>query len=117
MRHARTDCCVLYFHGGGYAFGTEPVVRDFTWRLGAAAGAGVLYFDYRLAPEHPFPAAVEDAGKVYRWLARRMDPARIVLSAIPPAAALSSRPCTKCATKATQCRARQSPFPPGPISH
>ncbi len=78
VRHARTDCCVLYFHGGGYAFGSEPLVRDFTWRLGAAAGAGVLYFDYRLAPEHPFPAAVEDAGKVYRWLARRMDPSRIV---------------------------------------
>ena len=78
VRHARTDCCVLYFHGGGYAFGTEPLVRDFTWRLGAAAGASVLYFDYRLAPEHPFPAAVEDAGKVYRWLARRMDPSRIV---------------------------------------
>jgi epsilon-lactone hydrolase len=78
VRHARTDCCVLYFHGGGYAFGTEPLVRDFTWRLGAATGAGVLYFDYRLAPEHPFPAAVEDADKVYRWLARRMDPSRIV---------------------------------------
>ena len=57
VRHARTDCCVLYFHGGGYAFGTEPLVRDFTWRLGAAAGAGVLYFDY---------------------LAQRMDPSRIV---------------------------------------
>ena len=78
VRRARTDCCVLYFHGGGYAFGTEPLVRDFTWRLGAATGAGVLYFDYRLAPEHPFPAAVEDADKVYRWLARRMDPSRIV---------------------------------------
>jgi epsilon-lactone hydrolase len=78
VRHARTDCCILYFHGGGYAFGTEPLVRDFTWRLGAATGAGVLYFDYRLAPEHPFPAAVEDADKVYRWLARRVDPSRIV---------------------------------------
>lgn len=78
VRQARTDRYVLYFHGGGYAFGSERLVRDFTWRLGAAAGAGVLYFDYRLAPEHPFPAAVEDAGKVYRWLAGRMDPARIV---------------------------------------
>jgi acetyl esterase/lipase len=78
VRHARTDCCVLYFHGGGYAFGTEPLVRDFTWRLGDATGASVLYFDYRLAPEHPFPAAVEDADRVYRWLAGRMDPSRIV---------------------------------------
>jgi monoterpene epsilon-lactone hydrolase len=59
VRHARTD-------------------RDFTCRLGAATASSVLYFDYRLAPEHPFPAAVEDAGKVYRWLTRRMDPARIV---------------------------------------
>ena len=78
VRNARTDRCVLYFHGGGYAFGTAPLVRDFTWRLGAATGTSVLYFDYRLAPEHPFPAAVEDASKVYRWLAGRMDPGRIV---------------------------------------
>jgi len=78
VHQARTDRCVLYFHGGGYAFGNERLVRDFTWRLGAATGASVLYFDYRLAPEHPFPAAVEDASKVYRWLAGRMNPARIV---------------------------------------
>jgi len=77
VRGARTDRCVLYFHGGGYAFGTAPLLRDFTWRLGAATGASVLYFDYRLAPEHPFPAAVEDASKVYRWLAGHMNPARI----------------------------------------
>lgn len=74
---ARTDRHVLYFRGGGYAFGTEPLVRDFTWRLGAATCATVLYFDYRLAPEHPFPAAVEDAAKVFRWLAARMNPERI----------------------------------------
>jgi epsilon-lactone hydrolase len=74
---ARTDRQVLYFRGGGYAFGTEPLVRDFTWRLGVATSATVLYFDYRLAPEHPFPAAVEDAAKVFRWLAARMNPDRI----------------------------------------
>lgn len=77
VRQARTDRHILYFHGGGYAYGTAPLVRDFTWRLGAVAGAGVLYFDYRLAPEHPFPAAVEDASKIYRWLASRINPARI----------------------------------------
>ena len=65
---ARNDRHVLYFRGGGYAFGTEPLVRDFTWRLAAATGVPVLYFDYRLAPGHPFPAAVEDAAKVFRWL-------------------------------------------------
>jgi epsilon-lactone hydrolase len=47
---ARPDRHVLYFHGGGYAFGTEPLMRDFTWRLSAATGSTVLYFDYRLAP-------------------------------------------------------------------
>jgi epsilon-lactone hydrolase len=78
VRQARTDRCVLYFHGGGYSFGSAPLVRDFTWRLGVATGASVLYFDYRLAPEHPFPAAIEDASKVYHWLVGRMNPARIV---------------------------------------
>lgn len=77
VRQARPDRCILYFHGGGYMVGTAPLFRDFTWRVGVAARARVLFFHYRLAPEHPFPAAVEDATKVYRWLADRMDPARI----------------------------------------
>jgi epsilon-lactone hydrolase len=77
VRQARSDRCVLYFHGGGYAFGTAKLCRDFTWRIGAAAHACVIYFDYRLAPEHPFPAAVEDAATVYRWLEGRFDPRRI----------------------------------------
>jgi acetyl esterase/lipase len=77
VRQARSDRCVLYFHGGAYAIGTATLCRDFTWRIGAAAHARVLYFDYRLAPEHPFPAAVEDAVTVYRWLAGRVEPGRI----------------------------------------
>jgi epsilon-lactone hydrolase len=77
VREARSDRCVLYFHGGGYAFGTAKLCRDFTWRIGAAACACVIYLDYRLAPEHPFPAAVEDAATAYRWLAVRFDPGRI----------------------------------------
>ncbi len=74
---ARRDRCVLYFHGGAYTIGSAELLQDFTWRIGAAARACVLYFDYRLAPEHPFPAALEDAMKVYRWLARQFDPRRI----------------------------------------
>src|SRR5258708_39970959 len=71
VRQARSDRCVLYFHGGAYAIGTAKLLRDFTWRIGAAARAHVLYFDYRLAPEHPFPAALEDAVAAYRWLPGR----------------------------------------------
>ena len=76
---AREDACVLHFHGGGYVIGTAPLYRDFTWRIGAAARAPVLYFDYRLAPEHPFPAALDDAVTVYRWLAKLVDPKRIAV--------------------------------------
>jgi monoterpene epsilon-lactone hydrolase len=57
--------------------GSAPLYRDFLWRIAVAARACVLYFDYRLAPEHPFPAAVEDAITAYRWLADRLDHRRI----------------------------------------
>ena len=70
---SRGDRCVLYFHGGGYAIGTAALYRDFLWRIAAAARAQVLYFDYRLAPEHPFPAALDDAVAAYRWVAGRFD--------------------------------------------
>jgi acetyl esterase/lipase len=74
---SRTDRYLLYFHGGGYVVGSAPLYRDFLWRIAGAARACVLYFDYRLAPEHPFPAAVEDAVTAYRWLADRLDHRRI----------------------------------------
>jgi epsilon-lactone hydrolase len=77
VRQSRVDRYVLFFHGGGYVVGSARLYRDFTWRIAAAARACVLYFDYRLAPEHPFPAALEDAITAYRWLAARVDHRRI----------------------------------------
>lgn len=74
---AREDCCILHFHGGGYVIGSAALYRDFSWRVSAAARTPVLYFDYRLAPEHPFPAALDDAVAAYRWLSGRIDPERI----------------------------------------
>jgi epsilon-lactone hydrolase len=74
---ARRDRCVLFFHGGGYAYGNAVLYRDLIWRVGTAARASVLYFDYRLAPEHPFPAAVDDAVRVARWAVTQFDPQRI----------------------------------------
>jgi acetyl esterase/lipase len=74
---ARRDRCVLFFHGGGYSYGNAPLYQDFMWRIGTAARASVVYFDYRLAPEHPFPAALDDAVRVARWVATQFDPQRI----------------------------------------
>lgn len=59
---------ILYLHGGGYIVGTPAGYRDMNWRLAELAGCRVLFVDYRLAPENPFPAAVEDATAAYRWL-------------------------------------------------
>lgn len=59
---------LLYLHGGGYTVGSPELYRVFTWRLAEAACCRVLAIDYRLAPEHPYPAAVDDAVASYRWL-------------------------------------------------
>jgi monoterpene epsilon-lactone hydrolase len=73
VAHSRAESCVLYFHGGGYSIGTAALYRDFLWRIAGATRAQVLFFDYRLAPEHPFPAALDDAVAAYRWLIGRFD--------------------------------------------
>lgn len=59
---------MLYFHGGGYGMGSVNTIRPLVSQLAAAASARVLSVDYRLAPEHPFPAAVDDAVTAYGWL-------------------------------------------------
>jgi epsilon-lactone hydrolase len=65
---ASTDRTIFYLHGGGYVIGTAHGYRELAAHLGRAAEAQVLVVDYRLAPEHPFPAAVDDAVSAYRWL-------------------------------------------------
>ena len=65
---ARSDRAVLYLHGGGYVLGGVDSHRDLMARISAAAKARVLGIDYRLAPEAPFPAAVEDAVSAYRFI-------------------------------------------------
>ncbi len=56
---------VLYLHGGGYCIGSLGTHRDLAGRLALAVGCPVVTLDYRLAPEHPFPAAVDDATAAY----------------------------------------------------
>jgi epsilon-lactone hydrolase len=59
---------VLYLHGGGYVIGSPRSHRHLAAAVAAAAAARALLLDYRLAPEHPYPAAVDDAVAAYRWL-------------------------------------------------
>ncbi len=62
---------ILYLHGGCYISGSPGVVREFCGRLAIASRSRILSIDYRLAPEHPFPAALEDALTCYGWLLER----------------------------------------------
>jgi epsilon-lactone hydrolase len=63
-----TGRAILYLHGGGYAIGSLNTHRRLAYDISAASAAKVLLIDYRLAPEHPFPAAVDDATSAWRWL-------------------------------------------------
>jgi monoterpene epsilon-lactone hydrolase len=68
VQASRADRHLLFLHGGGFVTGSPALYRHLTWRLAAAANARLLAVDYRLAPEHPFPAALDDAATAYRWL-------------------------------------------------
>lgn len=61
----RTPGTVLYFHGGGYVMGSLLTIRAMASYLCSAAGAEIITLDYRLAPEHPHPAAIDDAVAAY----------------------------------------------------
>ena len=65
---ANENIVMLYFHGGAYALGSVETHKTLIARIARKAGIYALAIDYRLAPEHPFPAAVDDAISAYKWL-------------------------------------------------
>ncbi|NJL14335.1 MAG: alpha/beta hydrolase [Microscillaceae bacterium] len=71
---------VMYLHGGAYLAGSLASHRGLASQIGHCAQAEVLQVDYRLAPEHPFPAGLEDALTAYAWLQQQFSPAQIVLA-------------------------------------
>jgi monoterpene epsilon-lactone hydrolase len=78
---SRADRHLLYLHGGGHMSGSPGIYRDFIWRLANATSARVTILDHRLAPEHPFPAALDDAVTAYRrLLSDGIDPRRTVIA-------------------------------------
>lgn len=72
---------ILYLHGGGYVIGSPNTHRSLAGELARAAGCVALVLDYRLAPENPYPAAVEDSVATYRWLlSNGHEPGNIVIA-------------------------------------
>lgn len=68
---ARADTVILYLHGGAYVLGSAHAYRHFARQIAARTSTAVFIAEYRLAPEHVFPAAVEDAHAAYRGLVAR----------------------------------------------
>lgn len=75
------DRWIYYLHGGGYSIGSVDTHRNLIVRLAREANANAFAVDYRLAPEHPFPAALDDALSAWRWLlAQGVSPLRTVIA-------------------------------------
>jgi epsilon-lactone hydrolase len=75
------DAALLYLHGGGYVIGSLDSHRHLAAEAGRAAGIAALALDYRMAPEYPFPAAVDDALASYRFLlGRGISPGRVAIA-------------------------------------
>ncbi|WP_376795883.1 alpha/beta hydrolase [Thermogemmatispora sp.] len=75
------ESTLLFLHGGAFVMGSPRSHRGLAARIAAAARLRALVIDYRLAPEHPFPAALEDTLSAYRWLLREhCRPTEIVLA-------------------------------------
>jgi monoterpene epsilon-lactone hydrolase len=72
--------CILYFHGGAYIAMSARTHRSVTSRLAALGQARLFALDYRLAPEHPFPAALDDALAAWNALSASIPPSRIVVA-------------------------------------
>ena len=79
-RAAGSHPTVIHFHGGGYCVGSARSVRSWAAHLSAQAGCRVVLPEYRLAPEHPHPAALEDARAVLRALSGETEPGSVVVS-------------------------------------
>ena len=79
--NANDNCAVLFLHGGAYILGSIESNRELAARISKSTRCRVLNIEYRLAPENPFLAAVEDATDAYRWvLDQGIDPARIAIA-------------------------------------
>lgn len=76
---AGNQAVIMYLHGGGYTMGSPQTHAGFTGVLSQLSGIRILSVDYRLAPENPYPAAIDDAVSAYRWLLRQGVPPQSIV--------------------------------------
>lgn len=76
-----TDQVLLYLHGGGFVLGLTPPHLQMVTHFAQKMGIRALMVDYRVAPDHPFPAALDDCVSVYRWLLKQGIPAQNIVIA------------------------------------
>lgn len=106
---------VFYLHGGGYYFCSPRSHRAITFGLATRADADVFSLDYRLAPEHRFPAALDDAVAAYRrLLASGIDAKSIVIAGDSQAVASRSPHCSRFAMRGFHCPPARCCFRRGP---
>ena len=98
------DKAILYFHGGGFRIGSVASHRDLIAQIAVASGCRVLAINYRLAPEHRFPAALDDALAAYGWmLDQGLKSDNVAFAGDPPVAISSSGRCWPCANAGFRC--------------
>src|SRR5690349_3487753 len=78
--NARDDALLIYIHGGGYYMGSIDTYRHYVTRFAQLTGLRAIHLDYRLAPEHPFPAGLEDATTVARAMLKKFGADRVVIA-------------------------------------
>ena len=111
------DRTILYFFGGGFVLGSPDTRRKTAGHLALAAKARVLVPNYRLAPEHPFPAAIDDAVYAYQWLLDHgSDPSKTVLAGDSAGAGLAVSTAIALRDVTCRCAPASSRLVPGPIS-
>lgn len=77
---SRKHAVMLYLHGGGFVFNSTKLHRELIARIASAARFRAFSLDYSLAPEHPYPIAINEALAAYTWLLEKFPPDRIVLA-------------------------------------
>lgn len=109
--HSEQPVTVLYLHGGGHALGSAFGYRSLAGALAAAAETGALIPEYRLAPEHPFPASLEDAVPAYEWIIRSGTKPRDITVAGDSSGSTSGSSCSRSPRTSSSSSGRSSRRP------